>query len=153
MQQDGQEFLKLLLAKIESVMGRSRSAAVRQAVPRLFRGALSYATTCASCGQCSEASRRATDYYELPLQVQGFRTLADSLVGALAEERLEGGNQVSCERGCGGARRDAARQLVLRTCPPYLCLSLQRFVFDMRVRVLGRDVGLVFDSWGRLALC
>jgi ubiquitin carboxyl-terminal hydrolase 48 len=132
-QQDGQEFLKLLLAKLESVMARSPSDAVRAAVPRLFRGKVSYATTCASCGLCSEASRRATDYYELPLQVQGYKTLADSLVGALAEERLEGDNQVACERGCGGARRDAARQLVLRSCPPYLCLSLQRFVFDMKV--------------------
>ena len=133
-QQDGQEFLKLLLAKLEGVMARSRSAAARGAVPRLFRGAASYATTCASCGLSSEASRRATDYYELPLQVQGFRTLAESLVGALAEERLDGGNRVACERGCGGARRDAARQLVLRACPPYLCLSLQRFVFDVKVR-------------------
>ena len=29
---------------------------------------------------------------------------------------------------------DATRQLRLRSVPPYLCLSLQRFVFDLKAR-------------------
>jgi ubiquitin carboxyl-terminal hydrolase 48 len=53
---------------------------------------------------------------------------------ALASEELVGDNQYHCE-GCG-RKCDAERQMQLRSLPPYLCLSLQRFVFDMQVRAL-----------------
>ena len=49
----------------------------------------------------------------------------------LGEEMLAGDNQYGCEF-CN-RKVDARRQLRLRTVPPYLCLSLQRFVFDYRV--------------------
>ena len=52
-----------------------------------------------------------------------------SLLGA---ERLEGDNQYFC--GFCQAKVDAQRQIQLASLPPYLCLSLQRFVFDMKVR-------------------
>ena len=42
-----------------------------------------------------------------------------------------GDNQYLCEN-CG-CKCDAERQMQLRSLPPYLCLSLQRFVFDMQV--------------------
>jgi hypothetical protein len=35
----------------------------------------------------------------------------------------------------------------LRSLPPYLCLSLQRFVFDMQVGVV------VCDSWSGIESC
>ena len=50
----------------------------------------------------------------------------------LGEERLEGDNQYLC--AFCEAKVDASRQLRLRSVPPYLCLSLQRFVFDLKVR-------------------
>lgn len=50
---------------------------------------------------------------------------------ALEAEVLEGSNQYACEV-CAG-KRDATRQMVLRGLPPYLCLQLQRFVFDFNV--------------------
>lgn len=49
----------------------------------------------------------------------------------LSAEELSGDNQYHCEF-CGG-KVDATRQLCLRQLPPYLCLSLQRFVFDVKV--------------------
>ena len=52
-----------------------------------------------------------------------------SLLGA---ERLEGDNQYFC--GYCQAKVDARRQIRLGSLPPYLCLSLQRFVFDMKAR-------------------
>ncbi len=53
-------------------------------------------------------------------------------MSALEVEHLAGDNQYACEH-CG-RKVDATRQLRLRTLPPYLCLSLKRFVFDLRVR-------------------
>lgn len=52
-------------------------------------------------------------------------------VSALASEELVGDNQYYCD-SCG-RKCNADRQMRLRSLPPYLCLSLQRFVFDMQV--------------------
>jgi ubiquitin carboxyl-terminal hydrolase 48 len=57
-------------------------------------------------------------------------------MSALEVEHLDGGNQYACDH-CG-RKVNATRQLRLRTLPPYLCMSLKRFVFDMRVRLSGQ---------------
>ncbi|WIA08663.1 hypothetical protein OEZ85_008090 [Tetradesmus obliquus] len=129
-QQDGQEFLKLLLTKLEHTFASSAQQEVRGVVQTLFRGHFSYVTTCRSCGQQSAGSARKVEYYELPLQVQGMASLRHSMASALAPEELVGDNQYLCEN-CG-CKCDAERQMQLRSLPPYLCLSLQRFVFDMQ---------------------
>ena len=51
----------------------------------------------------------------------------------LDAEQLTGDNQYYCEF-CG-IKFDATRQLCLHELPPYLCFSLKRFVFDMKVGV------------------
>ena len=51
----------------------------------------------------------------------------------LRAEELSGDNQYHCDF-CG-KKVDATRQLCLRQLPPFLCLSLQRFVFDMKVQM------------------
>ena len=56
-------------------------------------------------------------------------------MSALEVEHLDGGNQYACDH-CG-RKVNATRQLRLRTLPPYLSMSLKRFVFDMRVRLSG----------------
>ena len=53
-----------------------------------------------------------------------------SAAAALARDELTGDNQYYCE--VCACKRDADRQMALRSAPPYLCLSLQRFVFDLR---------------------
>ena len=55
----------------------------------------------------------------------------DSFKSLLTAEILEGDNQYFCDN-CN-AKRDASRQLLVKDLPPILCLSLQRFVFDMKV--------------------
>ena len=57
--------------------------------------------------------------------------LPDLQTDMLCKEELAGDNQYFCEF-CG-KKADATRQLCLQQLPPYLCLSLQRFVFDMKV--------------------
>ena len=50
----------------------------------------------------------------------------------LSAEHLEGDNRYHCAY-CE-SKVDALRQIRLHSIPPILCLSLQRFVFDMKVR-------------------
>lgn len=127
-QQDGQEFLKLLLTMLESKFSRSSLREVKEVIPSLFRGTYCYRTMCGQCQRASEGSSRVQFFYELPLQVQSCNTLHDSLMKALEAEHLSGDNQYLCEY-CH-QKVDATRQMVLGQLPPYLCLSLQRFVFN-----------------------
>eukprot|EP00879_Flechtneria_rotunda_P031030 GHRR01033853.1.p1 GENE.GHRR01033853.1~~GHRR01033853.1.p1 ORF type:complete len:133 (+),score=35.03 GHRR01033853.1:474-872(+) len=78
--QDGQEFLKLLLTKLEGVFAASKQQEVASVVQRLFRGHFSYVTTCRNCHQPSEGSKRQVEYYELPLQVLNMHSLQQSMV-------------------------------------------------------------------------
>ena len=50
----------------------------------------------------------------------------------LSAEHLEGENKYHC--AFCESKVDATRQIRLHCVPPILCLSLQRFVFDMKVR-------------------
>eukprot|EP00873_Tetraselmis_striata_P012784 jgi/Tetstr1/433048/TSEL_022383.t1 len=126
-QQDGSEFLKLLLQLLEAEMEGSPQAGL---VQRLYRGHSSFTTTCQVCKKESGSSSHATPFYELELGVKGSGGLADSLSKLLSEEMLVGDNQYHCD-SCD-AKVDAVRQMRLRTLPPYLCFSLMRFVFDMK---------------------
>ncbi|GAB4823725.1 hypothetical protein N2152v2_010771 [Parachlorella kessleri] len=125
-QQDGQEFMKLLLTLLEAQFARQPD--LRDVIPSLFRGQSGYETVCQVCQRPSESSSRSVSFYELDLPVKGFTSLQDSLSTLLAPEFLCGDNQYSCDF-CA-AKVDATRQLRLRALPPMLCLSLQRFVFD-----------------------
>ena len=50
----------------------------------------------------------------------------------LSAELLEGDNRYHC--AFCESKVVASRQIRLHSIPPILCLSLQRFVFDMKVR-------------------
>ncbi|KAK9803279.1 hypothetical protein WJX72_005931 [[Myrmecia] bisecta] len=129
-QQDGQEFLKLLLSLLESKLQASTLPALQHLVPSLFRGAYVYETVCKACGRASAGSQRLTDFYELDVRVQGTPSLEISLASLLEQEELVGENQYMCSF-CQ-QKQDATRQLCLKAVPPYLCFSLQRFVFDAK---------------------
>ncbi|GFR39860.1 hypothetical protein Agub_g358, partial [Astrephomene gubernaculifera] len=129
-QQDGQEFLKLLLMRVEQLLSKSNDPAARGLVRQLFRGGLSYVTTCQRCGRDSPSSRDVQDFYDLMPQVRGYTALTTSLASLLHPEALTGDNQYRCEF-CA-AKVDALRRVRLRSLPPYLCLALQRFYFDPR---------------------
>ncbi|GAX84137.1 hypothetical protein CEUSTIGMA_g11560.t1 [Chlamydomonas eustigma] len=127
-QQDCQEFFKLLVSKLECVFSKVPDVEVKHAIQSLFRGTYSYATTCRACGKQSTSSSSAIHFYELQVQVKGFTSLISSLCTSLEYEVLDGDNQYYCDF-CA-CKVDATRQMVLRSVPPYLCLQLQRFVFD-----------------------
>ncbi len=49
----------------------------------------------------------------------------------LSAEHLQGDNKYHC--AFCESKVDATRQIRLQSIPPILCLSLQRFVFDIKV--------------------
>lgn len=63
--------------------------------------------------------------------VAGMKVLLAWQATLLGAEHMEGENQFFCTH-CQ-KKVDARRQMNLVSTPPYLCLSLQRFVFDMKV--------------------
>ena len=144
-QQDGQEFLKLLLAYLERAARAAGAArgddALASFVENHFRGSSRYATTCATCGRASDASAAPVDFYEIELNVgPGMdaygnaltdsepSTLVRSLREHLATERLEGENRYQCAR-CD-AMSDATRATTIRKLPRYVNFQLKRFVFE-----------------------
>ena len=55
-------------------------------------------------------------------------SLLEALHEYVAVEDLNGGNQYDCDN-CRG-KRDATRQIALKSLPPVLCMQLLRFVYD-----------------------
>lgn len=129
-QQDGQEFMDLLLSHLKDALKGSRSPAVHSLVQDLFRGTFSYVTRCLSCGCVSDSSEQLEDFYQLVLNLKGFASLEESLGAYLKEERLDGENQYFCEH-CR-ARTDAVRCVKLRTLPPVLNFQLMRFIYNAK---------------------
>lgn len=129
-QQDGQEFLKLLLSSLEGLLGLSKHPQARRVVKDVFRGTLSHVTRCSKCGQESAASKQVVDFYELELNVKGLTSLEESLDDYLSVEQLIGDNQFLCE-SCN-TRVDATHCSKLRSLPPVLNFQLKRFVFDAK---------------------
>lgn len=127
-QQDGQEFMKLFLTLLEKSF--EGIPELEQKIQKMFRGRVGYQTKCLTCQNLSQSSLRFDDFSELDIPIKGHKSLEESLGALLAPEILDGDNQYFCAH-CN-AKRDAMRQLVIRALPPYLCLSLQRFVFDLK---------------------
>lgn len=119
LQQDAQEFSKLLLDLL------NQNSGVGDVLCKEFRGEYEYRTT---CKHCNTISKRPSNFYELDLTIQGHNSIEDCLKEFLQEELLEKDNQYSCET-CN-CRRDASRQIVVKTLPRTLNLQLLRFVFD-----------------------
>ncbi|CAM6025430.1 unnamed protein product [Sphagnum balticum] len=96
----------------------------------VFRGTFSYVIKCSKCGQESDASKEAVDFYELELNLKGFSSLEESLNNYLSEEELPGENQWLCE----GFQMhvDATHCTKLHFLPPVLNFQLKRFVFNAK---------------------
>lgn len=133
-QQDGQEFMKLFLSLLEQRFSAVDSSPFTKTIPDLFRGRAGYVTVCQTCREPSASSSRHDNFYELDVPVRGYSSLQDSLRSLLSPELLCGDNQYFCEH-CQ-SKQNATRQLKITLLPPLLCVSLQRFVFDMTVRYM-----------------
>ncbi|KAL3663548.1 hypothetical protein V7S43_011435 [Phytophthora oleae] len=127
MQQDAQEFSKLLLAHLRTIFGQSRFSRHWDLVDRIFQGQMSYVTKCL---KCKNKSMRPSSYYEISLNIKGHKTVEGCIGSYLSAEVLDGENKYFCEH-CD-AKQCAERYLELkpRALPPTLMVQLLRFVYD-----------------------
>ncbi|KAG7279597.1 hypothetical protein CRUP_011690 [Coryphaenoides rupestris] len=124
-QQDAQEFSKLFLSLLEDTLSKQKSTTLQNMIQRQFCGQFSYVTVCNQCGRASPLPSR---FYELELNIQGHKNLAECITEFLKEEKLEGDNRYFCET-CQN-KQCATRRIKLHNLPRTLNLQLMRFVFD-----------------------
>ncbi|KAM9759170.1 ubiquitin carboxyl-terminal hydrolase 48 isoform 2-T3 [Menidia menidia] len=124
-QQDAQEFSKLFLSLLEDTLSKQKNPTLQNVIQHQFCGQFSYVTVCNQCGRSSALSSR---FYELELNIQGHKSLAECVTEFLKEEKLDGENRYFCE-SCQ-SKQNATRRIMLHSLPPTLNLQLMRFVFD-----------------------
>uniref|UniRef100_A0A4W4HQ75 Ubiquitin carboxyl-terminal hydrolase 48 n=1 Tax=Electrophorus electricus TaxID=8005 RepID=A0A4W4HQ75_ELEEL len=124
-QQDAQEFSKLFLSLLEDTLSQQKDPTLQNVIQQQFCGEFSYVTVCTQCGRSSALPSR---FYELELNIQGHKTLAECVTEFLKEEKLDGDNRYFCEN-CQ-SKQSATRRITLHSLPRTLNLQLMRFVFD-----------------------
>jgi ubiquitin carboxyl-terminal hydrolase 7 len=138
-QHDIQEFLRVLLTKIEEKIS---GTAEKDAIADIFRGKF--------CHSISNASRkfectREEDFYDILLQVRGCPTLTKSLQNSFSKvEKLSGENCYDTGTALGKIPVDIGVKLL--KLPPVLQLHLKRFEYDLtRYSLIKIDDEFVFD--------
>ncbi|KAK2714285.1 hypothetical protein QYM36_008742 [Artemia franciscana] len=121
MQHDVQEFLRVLLDKLESKM---KSTCVEGTVPKLFEGkTLSFI----KCKHVNYTSSRAESYYDIQLNIKGKKNIYESFKDYITTETLDGDNKYDAgEHGL----QEAEKGVIFQTFPPVLHLHLMRFQYD-----------------------
>ena len=121
MQHDVQEFLRVLLEKLEV---RMAGTCVEDTIPRLFEGTMeSYI----QCKNVEYGSNRFERFYDIQLNINGKVNIYDSFRDYVAKETLSGENQY--DAGDFGLQ-DAEKGIVFMSFPPVLYLHLLRFQYD-----------------------
>ncbi|XP_044758285.1 ubiquitin carboxyl-terminal hydrolase 7 isoform X2 [Coccinella septempunctata] len=121
MQHDVQEFLRVLLDKLESKM---KGTCVEGTVPKLFEGKmLSYIR----CKNVDYSSTRSETFYDIQLNIKGKKNIDESFKDYIAKETLDGDNKYDAgEHGL----QDAEKGVIFSAFPPVLHLHLMRFQYD-----------------------
>ncbi|KAL7682947.1 putative Ubiquitin domain, Zinc finger, RanBP2-type, ubiquitin specific protease [Plasmopara halstedii] len=129
MQQDVQEFSKLLLAHLRTIFRQSRYPSHWDLVDSIFRGQMNYVTRCL---KCHTKSMRQSSYYEISLNIIGHKSVEDCIGSYLSAEVLEGENKYFCEQCDSKQCADRYFELKVQALPPVLMIQLIRFVFDAK---------------------
>ncbi|XP_039754129.1 ubiquitin carboxyl-terminal hydrolase 7-like isoform X2 [Pararge aegeria] len=121
MQHDVQEFLRVLLDKLESKM---RHTVVEGTVPKLFEGKM---TSFIKCRNVNCSSTRVETFYDIQLSVMGKNNIYESFKEYISTELLDGDNKYDAgEHGL----QEAEKGVRFDVFPPILHLHLLRFQYD-----------------------
>lgn len=121
MQHDVQEFLRVLLDKLESKM---KGTIVSGTIPRLFEGkTISFIR----CKNVDYTSSRSESFYDIQLNIKGKRNIMESFRDYVKTENLDGENKY--DAGTHGLQ-DAEKGIIFTSFPPILHLHLMRFQYD-----------------------
>ncbi|KAI8435835.1 hypothetical protein MSG28_004051 [Choristoneura fumiferana] len=121
MQHDVQEFLRILLDKLESKM---KATVVEGTVPKLFEGKM---TSFIKCKNVNCTSTRVETFYDIQLSVKGKSNIYESFKDYISTELLDGDNKYDAgEHGL----QEAEKGVRFDVFPPVLHLHLMRFQYD-----------------------
>ncbi|KAJ4444389.1 hypothetical protein ANN_06181 [Periplaneta americana] len=121
MQHDVQEFLRVLLDKLESKM---KGTCVEGTVPKLFEGKM---VSFIKCKNIDYTSTRVETFYDIQLNIKGKKNIDESFHDYIATEVLDGDNKYDAgEHGL----QDAEKGVIFASFPPVLHLHLMRFQYD-----------------------
>ncbi|KAI5780859.1 hypothetical protein EDC01DRAFT_257890 [Geopyxis carbonaria] len=121
-QQDIQELNRILMEKMETKM---KGTEVENLLTRLFVGKTK---TYIRCIDVEYASERVEDFWDIQLNVRGFKNLDDSFKDYIAEETMDGENKYFAE---GHGLQDAKKGVIFESFPEVLHLHLKRFEYDL----------------------
>jgi ubiquitin C-terminal hydrolase len=121
-QQDVSELNRILITALERCL---RKTPAGNLIPSLYKGMLSYETT---CSKCSYVSRREEEFYDIVLGLENVNSISQSLDLFMAPEALTGSNQYRCSM-CG-IKVDAERRTRITKLPPVMTFCLNRFKYD-----------------------
>ncbi|XP_055383961.1 ubiquitin carboxyl-terminal hydrolase 7 [Condylostylus longicornis] len=121
MQHDVQEFLRVLLDKLESKM---KGTCVEGTIPSLFEGKMS---SYIKCKNIDYTSKRIETFYDIQLNIKGKKNIEESFNDYIKPETLEGDNKY--DAGIHGFQ-EAEKGVIFKSFPPVLHLHLMRFQYD-----------------------
>jgi ubiquitin carboxyl-terminal hydrolase 7 len=121
MQHDVQEFLRVLLDKLENKM---KNTSIEGTIPKLFEGKMiSYI----KCKNVDYTSTKIETFYDIQLNIKGKKNIDESFKDYISSEVLDGDNKYDAgEFGLQAAEKG----VVFSSFPPILHLHLMRFQYD-----------------------
>lgn len=124
-QHDVQELNRILMDKLETAM---KGSPIENCLNDIFVGKMkSYI----KCVNVKYESSRIEDFWDIQLNVKGFKNLQQSFENYIEIEMLDGENKYQAGEGYG--YQDAKKGVVFQSFPPVLHLQLKRFEYDFMV--------------------
>lgn len=118
-QQDAQEFLNMIFDKLEKGL---KDTPFRHILDSVYGGRSCSQLTCSSCKAVKE---REENFYNLSLEVKGFRNIDESFRKFISGETISDYRCDSCSQKC-----DTIKRCLLSGMPNYLIIHLQRICFN-----------------------
>lgn len=119
-QNDAQEFLGRLFDKVEFSLKKTE---FKYLLNSIFMGKTCSQLICK--GGCGKIRNTFEDFYSLSLEVQGRKTLKESLEKYISEERIDEYMCDSCQKKVSVVKRNSFTEL-----PNVMIVHLQRIIFN-----------------------
>ncbi|CAZ81196.1 unnamed protein product [Tuber melanosporum] len=121
-QQDVQELNRILMESLEQKM---KGTEAENSLTKLFVGKTK---TYIKCINVDYTSERIEDFWDIQLNVRGFKNLDESFKDYIAVETMDGENKYFAE---GHGLQDAKKGVIFESFPEVLHLHLKRFEYDL----------------------
>ncbi|KAF8540340.1 hypothetical protein BDD12DRAFT_734829 [Trichophaea hybrida] len=121
-QQDVQELNRILMENLENKM---KGTEVENLLNKMFVGKTK---TYIKCINVDYGSERIEDFWDIQLNVRGYKNLDESFKNYIAVETMDGENKYFAE---GHGLQDARKGVIFESFPDVLHLHLKRFEYDL----------------------